>query len=417
MATSSIYLDTKYRRKDKTFKISIRVTHQGQRKYYFTGYYASKKSFKNMMDLSIDVRGESKAIRAKLISIKNESSEVISGLSEFTFHAFEDIFLKNRLRNKKLVYHWMTTYSNLLFDEGRISTSESYKNAMVSFRKYDSRKEIKFGDISSVWLNGYEKWMTDQNKSVSTVGIYLRNLSRAFTYAIEKKAITYELYPFGKGKFVIPSSVNNKRALSFEQVNSINAYNSNNPKLAMAKDMFIFSYLCNGMNFADVANLKWGDINGEFISFKRGKTKNRIRKNQRKVEVAISHHVSEIISRNCNDDKDEGNYIFGFYNLGMTEDQKYRKKKQCIKDINFALKLIAKDLKLNINLTLTVARHSYATISMNLGQSIAFIQKSLGHTDSRTTENYLGSIEYDSIKEHSLKLLEPKKMEVSYLAS
>jgi site-specific recombinase XerD len=39
------------------------------------------------------------------------------------------------------------------------------------------------------------------------------------------------------------------------------------------------------------------------------------------------------------------------------------------------------------------ARHSYATVLKRSGANIVFISESLGHSDLRTTENYLASFE------------------------
>lgn len=39
------------------------------------------------------------------------------------------------------------------------------------------------------------------------------------------------------------------------------------------------------------------------------------------------------------------------------------------------------------------ARHSYATVLKRSGANIAYISESLGHSDLKTTENYLASFE------------------------
>jgi integrase/recombinase XerD len=53
------------------------------------------------------------------------------------------------------------------------------------------------------------------------------------------------------------------------------------------------------------------------------------------------------------------------------------------------------------HLTTYFARHSYATILKNSGESIEFIKESLGHKTSKTTENYLSSFDSDYRKKTS----------------
>ena len=76
-----------------------------------------------------------------------------------------------------------------------------------------------------------------------------------------------------------------------------------------------------------------------------------------------------------------------------------------IKRINKGLEDIGNKIDAPFKITSVVARHSFSTISMGMGSSISFIQKALGHSDSRTTENYLGSFSNDKITKHSNDLL------------
>ena len=55
-------------------------------------------------------------------------------------------------------------------------------------------------------------------------------------------------------------------------------------------------------------------------------------------------------------------------------------------------------------ITTYTARHSYATVLKRSGANIAFISESLGHSDLKTTENYLASFETEE-REKNAKLL------------
>jgi site-specific recombinase XerD len=58
------------------------------------------------------------------------------------------------------------------------------------------------------------------------------------------------------------------------------------------------------------------------------------------------------------------------------------------------------------NISTYTARHSYATVLKRSGANIAFISESLGHSDLRTTENYLASFEQEERAKNALKLTE-----------
>ncbi len=54
--------------------------------------------------------------------------------------------------------------------------------------------------------------------------------------------------------------------------------------------------------------------------------------------------------------------------------------------------------------TTYVARHSFSTILKKSGASTEFIQEALGHTDVKTTQNYLDSFDKEIKKEFADKL-------------
>jgi integrase/recombinase XerD len=57
-----------------------------------------------------------------------------------------------------------------------------------------------------------------------------------------------------------------------------------------AKAFWFFSYACNGMNFKDIANLKYKDIEGDVIKFHRAKTK-RTKKKKDKTTVFLNDYT------------------------------------------------------------------------------------------------------------------------------
>lgn len=433
MAKSSIYLDSRRSLKDSNkFPICIRVSHKKDRRYYHSGYHADPALFDKLVNLNIDLRGSNKIIREQLLKMKSKADRIINGMTIFSYGAFNALY-KNK-ENNLFVFDALLNYEELLRNEERLSTADSYKHARQSFEKFvrdkNKIKKPKFGDITLAWLNDYEKWMLDEKyqknkkgnpnpKSWSTIGINIRNLRRVFNQGISKGLFNKnDFYPFGKDKYVIPSSANVKKALSFEEVNLIYSFDCSkaNPLLknyetrslnAMQKwkDFWIFSYLCNGVNFKDVASWKWKNYEKGKISFTRKKTARAKKSNLESIEFHLMDEAIKILEKYASEDRAKNNYIFPFYSLDMTSKKKHDVSKQQIKNINTWIGKIAKLLKIKDHVTYQSARHSFATISRNSGASMEYISQALGHNSMKTTKNYLKSFEAKEIKKNQAHLL------------
>ena len=85
-------------------------------------------------------------------------------------------------------------------------------------------------------------------------------------------------------------------------------------------------------------------------------------------------------------------YIFPYL---KTNDNLIHQKaviKDVIRRVNKRMKTIGIALGIEGISTYT-ARHSFASVLKRSGANIAYISESLGHSDLRTTENYLASLE------------------------
>jgi site-specific recombinase XerD len=81
----------------------------------------------------------------------------------------------------------------------------------------------------------------------------------------------------------------------------------------------------------------------------------------------------------------------------MTAEREREVYQQVTKTINKYMKLIAAELKINKEVTTYFARHSFATVLRNSGASMEFISEALGHSDMKTTKNYLAGFEQATI--------------------
>jgi integrase/recombinase XerD len=71
---------------------------------------------------------------------------------------------------------------------------------------------------------------------------------------------------------------------------------------------------------------------------------------------------------------------------------------------------IAESVGLTKKIVTMTYRHTYATVLKRSGVSPVFIKEQLGHTDLKTTENYLDSFELDIKREYSTHLIKFKEL-------
>ncbi|MCX6258636.1 MAG: site-specific integrase [Bacteroidia bacterium] len=407
-ATTAIILETRKLKKDGSHPVKIRITCDRTQKYFGVGFSMTSKDFDKVI-FDPKPRGDYKDKRIILNSIEEKAREIIQSMSEFSFPEFEKLFLAKR-EDRNDVFVVYQHFINRFNKEERLSTAESYRSSMRSLKTFVKKDKLLFTTITPEFLKNYEKWMIANGKSMTSIGIYLRNLRTLFNELIQSGELKQELYPFGKRKYQIPAGRNIKKALTIEDIAKIYNFQVILGTLeARCKDYWLFSYFCNGINLKDIALLKYKDIDEEKIVFNRAKTFNSTRSNSKPVTVVLIDEVKEIISRQGNQPPDNEAFVFPILSNEMTTEQKHARIKQEIKNINKYIRRIALAVGIEKDITTYTARHTYSTVLKRSGASIEFISESLGHKNIATTESYLDSFEIELKKEFAKKLSAFKK--------
>jgi integrase/recombinase XerD len=211
--------------------------------------------------------------------------------------------------------------------------------------------------------------------------------------------MNFKDYPFGKRKYIIPSSKNIQKALSLEEIVKIYNYETEPGSVKdMCRDYWIFIYLCNGLNVKDFCLLTYKDIVGDFIIFNRAKTNRSGRSNPEPIRIALKEDSKRIIAKRGQHEFSPDTYIFPYLKIGMTPKKQDDTMDLLLHLINDHIKQIAIELEIHKPITTYYARHSFATILKNSGVSREFISEALGHTSLETTKNYLAGFEQDAIR-------------------
>jgi integrase/recombinase XerD len=393
--TTSIVIDKRVQRKDGTFAVKLRITFNREQKYFPLGQHLLEEDWDKTQ--SLKARAEYKEMQLFFNKVEQKAQDIIKDLDPFSFAAFDKAF-NSKTDKTKDVFSYMESYMEQLSKEGRSGTESSYKcayNSIKSFLNSKKRKYLPFGEITPEWLQSYENWMVDSGKSLTSTGIYLRSLRTIINMAIEDGIFTQEFYPFGKRKYTIPAGRNVKKALTIQEIKAIVNYETKTDAEQKAKDIWMLSYLCNGANMKDLAQLKWSDLDSKRIVFVRAKTARTTKSDSKPVVVMRMPEIDVIISKWGIPSNDKNDYIFGVISRNDNPNTQLMKVRQFIKNTNTYMKRIGEKLNLELKLTTYSARHSFATVLKRSGAPIEFISESLGHKDLKTTESYLDSFEED----------------------
>jgi integrase len=254
---------------------------------------------------------------------------------------------------------------------------------------------LSFDMISPRNLEKFDKWMHDQGYSKTTTGIYLRCLRCVFNDAIRSGAIHPKKYPFGQrkyGLYAIPRGYNIKKALSEEQIKLIKGHSIQpGTKEAMARDFWMLSFYCAGINLSDLLRLRNKDFDGGAIKFVRRKTRDSLLKVE-PTEVLLVKDGIDIIERYRSAKKSDNAYLFEVVDSSKPEAIQRKQIKNFNRSLDYGLKRLAKSVKLEVKLSFYHARHSFANIALNKNVPLSYISDQLSHSSISTTKLYLKGI-------------------------
>ncbi len=187
-----------------------------------------------------------------------------------------------------------------------------------------------------------------------------------------------------------------KNALTPDQWEEFKSITPRTEKQEFWKDIFMFMVYARGVNFRDVIELR-----KEWIVERRDKDDNvvyaiqyvRHKTEERKpiaLNTPITPEMQKIMDKHNNPDS---KYIFDMVPPHIPRDTEvfedfYQTLRNTV--FNRRIRCLVKGTSLPSDLSSYVARHTFATVALRRGATIADIRDALGHSNIATTENYLG---------------------------
>ncbi len=391
MATFTIVLDKRVKKKGNKYNLSLRIVDVARVNYVIIGRMTKQQYQSVFVKKARDE--DSIRFRETCNGYVAKAERIFSGMRTFEPKKFRELlFAKeveapdDKLLLKDLFKYYLDNVKNIKYNS-RIH----YRNAGQVFENY--KPGLTVWDITPEFLIQYEKDKLKAGNSQSTIDSYTRDLRRVINYCLNEKKIiprTYE-YPFGRAGYSVKSFWPKKDVITDDEIKQVVEFDDfDDPAQEYARDLWLFLYRCNGINFVDALRMRWSDIQGNYIKFFRKKTETTRKYNKKEIVVPVDEKLAELIEKIG--DKDSP-FVLGHLHEGFEDFTIGNKCHKMAKYINNHLLEIQKKLDLSNPLKLRTARDCYASTLKRKGVSTDIIGEMLGHSNSIVTEHYLDTLE------------------------
>lgn len=378
----SLTFDNRYESKGG-YPIVIRVYKDKKWCYVPTGFKMGVSDFKRMTP------SEEKVLADKFTVLKDWCAKSVA---EGTFSLSG---AKECLKEKKCA----STLSGLMELKMATLTNMSSRRSYVSAKKWIDNtfpKGLSVNDVSPQSIEKIVKNMRDNDVNDTSMRIYLAVIKAAINYGMYKEMFDPKNYPFKKNQWECDKIVLPKAAKRSDRWLTIDEIREVWDKFIETKDrwlgLFMFSYLTGGMNLADMMDLKFTKewLTKKTIRWVRKKTAH---KKTDTITVPVSSHIEKLLNVMGIEPK-EGTMVFDFL-----EGEYFSKKAVATMMIKSQLS------KFKFGISMTYARHSFATIATKTRMPATMVEQAMGHSLSGVSSHYIAGWDVEEMKPYFEELL------------
>lgn len=426
MATFKAEVIEHHKKKDGTYNVKIRVTHQRVKRYIATPFFVTKEDMTRSLKIKNQkIIDSTDAIIKQYRDTCNDLGEKLSGMN---VDQVVD-YVKGHKEQQGAFYLDIVKYGWGKIDEmkrtGHEGNARTYEIMLNALTQFVGREAVSVSEITAKFVEAFAEWILSrpERKGRSkgykrAVSLYLSNLRALHNMAKrefndeDNGVINIPLSPFAKYK-VPKTPITRKRAVAVDIIRAIaalpyttvlqpgaNRYN-------LAKDVFLLSFGLVGINSIDLYNCD--SIKDGRITYKRTKTTNR-REDKAEISIKIEPEIMPLVEKYRDT---SGERVFKFYRMYTSSLTFNCAVNKGLKKIEKALKAI--DEKLNVDdLEYYAARHSWATIARNAAKVDKYtVHAALNHVDEemKSTDIYIDK-DYTLIDEANRKVLDLLKLNI-----
>jgi len=364
---------------DNKFPVYVRFTLKNNRVELSTGIFISKDHWDEIKQrIKGKIPGASVS-NERLDKMKTEIQDTYNQLRS-SGEEFDATTIKNRLLNteesKGVLFVFDYYLNSILAKLNKGYSMETYKHYKSSRKRLAEfistqlkKTDIPIQSINYKFLDSFDIYIKkDFNNQQNTAWNYHKHLRRVLNLAVSMDYIDKNPY----SKFKVGLDETHREILSMEELKRMEDKSIQIERLSVVRDIFIFACY-TGLSFSDIAklsriHLQHGADGKEWIIIDRSKTNNRCR-------IPILPKAREILKRYEDYPKISNKDIL----LPILTNQK----------MNSYLKELGDICDINKNITMHIARHTFATsVTLSNGVPIETVSKILGHTSLKTTQIY-----------------------------
>ena len=277
---------------------------------------------------------------------------------------------------------------------GKINSATKHKYALQVLDGYKPTT-MALEAIDLDYLKGLELYLRQRGNKDNSIATRFAIFKAIYNKAVKEGKVAVKQNPFSIYQVGSLWAKTRKRAIDKDDIQRLidleitEGHTTEYRRLA--KDLFLFSYFTAGMNFGDIARLRYKDILRGRVNYSRHKT-------QKLLSFQLVPMALQILEKYGTAGHGE-DYIFPILNRHehTSPQQIFNRLHKVLRKVNRELKTLGEQIGLEMPLTTYVARHTFATVLKRSGVNIAIISESLGHSDLSTTQIYLDSFENSQI--------------------
>ena len=290
------------------------------------------------------------------------------------------------------VLDFMKNQIRLMRNANRLGTAQNYEKTMKNFTEFLGGVNLPFSAMTEQLIADYNAFLVQRGMMRNSISFYMRIMRTVYNKAVRQKLVE-QSHPFTE----VYTGIDRTRKCAVSESVISQSYKlklTEDTPLALARDIFIFSYCTRGMAFVDIAYLKKENIQNGVICYARRKTGQLL-------SIRIEPSIQRIIDRYSSA---LSPYVFPILTSTDTKEA-YEEYQVAINNHNRLLRRLSKMLPAGCKLTSYTSRHSWATAARNHNVPISVISAGMRHTSEQTTQIYLTKLENSVIDDANQGLI------------
>ena len=245
-----------------------------------------------------------------------------------------------------------------LRDEERYDAANKLKMYLRRFIAYLGKNEVPFKDFDALLMRNYHTWLKNQELGRNTISLYIRNLKRVYKLAVND-GLAADCKPF-EGMDVSYRVKKERNGLTLDEVKRLRDLDlsGESQMTIFARDIFLFTVYTKGMRSDDIFRLTRNNIKDGQLTYCQHIT-------GKEISIPWEPALQEITDRY----KQEGTtHLFPVITAKSPREQ-WRQYDGILHRINYNLKKLGEMMELGYPLNLTVARHSWESMTKSVSIS------------------------------------------------